>query len=63
METRQRRPEPRPATGTPEGDGDGSAALQQRARDLLTAADRAIERVLSQDSEQFLRNSVQRGGQ
>ena len=65
MSTRTRPPVPSPPNATGNGDApEGNASeLRERARDLLSAADRAIESALSPDSAQFLRNSVQSGGQ
>lgn len=65
MSTRMRPPVQSPPNAGGDGDTpDGNASeLRDRARDLLSAADRAIETALSSDSAQFLRNSVQSGGQ
>lgn len=38
-------------------------AARREAGDLLSAADRAIDRTLSTDSEGFLKDCVQEGGQ
>lgn len=49
--------------GGPGGDGDGRAPELRRADDLLAAGDDVIRRALSANSEQFLRQNAQSGGQ
>lgn len=43
--------------------GAGLDAVRDEAERFLRAADRAIERALSGDSEEFLRSTRQQGGQ
>ena len=45
------------------GGSDGLARVRRSAGGLLDAADEAIDRVLSGDSESFLRQNRQQGGQ
>jgi|YNPBryantNP2012_1023418.scaffolds.fasta_scaffold170892_1 hypothetical protein len=48
----------------PEGSGaDSLAQARQRAEELLRAADEAIHRALSTDSQRFLQANRQQGGQ
>jgi hypothetical protein len=66
MESRQqRRPAEPPVPLVGGGDEGGDTRLDRlrSAERLLAAADAAIERALSSDSEQFLRSARQRGGQ
>ena len=65
MSTRTRPPIQSPPAAGGNGDSQEGMAneLRERARNLRSAADRAIEDALSNDSAQFLRNSVQSGGQ
>jgi hypothetical protein len=51
------------SAGGPPDSGSGLGQIRSEARDLLRAADDAIHRVLSGDSEDFLRSVRQRGGQ
>lgn len=66
MAERQRRSnrpdpwDPEPEAG--QGGGD-QEALRHRLDDLLGAADRVIDELLSGDSETFLQENVQEGGQ
>ena len=61
----QIRPERAQTTVDPRigGDGDGLANARAQADRLLGAADEAIARVLSTDSERFLGSIRQQGGQ
>ena len=59
---RQRVRRIRPAM-EPAGAGDGQASARANAEQLLQAADDAIERALSADSERFLQATRQSGGQ
>jgi hypothetical protein len=61
----QMRPERTQTTADPRigGDGDGLANARAQADRLLGAADEAIARVLSTDSERFLGSIRQQGGQ
>ena len=52
----------RPAEAPASGPGD-LAGARERAQRLLEAADDAIRRALSEDSERFLRQTRQQGGQ
>jgi hypothetical protein len=64
-ERRDDRPR-RPGGGCDEpghGDGAGLDRVRRRAGGLLDAADEAIDRVLSGDSEAFIRQNRQQGGQ
>ena len=74
MATRQKNPNrdresTRPTPGTDDSGDDAHASaerideLRNRASRLLNSADDAISRVLSSDSEQFLRDTRQSGGQ
>ena len=55
---------PRSADGPPgAGEGGGLEAARTRADRLLRAADEAIARALSGDSERFLQATRQSGGQ
>ena len=55
---------PRTAAGPPgAGEGDGLDAARASAEQLLQAADEAIARALSDDSERFLQATRQSGGQ
>jgi hypothetical protein len=67
MGTRERRDDRRRRAGggggEPGGGGEGLDRVRRRAGGLLDAADEAIERVLSGDSEAFLRQNRQQGGQ
>jgi hypothetical protein len=60
---RQRTDDPQPAPGPDAGTGEELDAIRRRARDLITAGDEAIARVLTTDSRSFLRASEQEGGQ
>jgi len=53
-------PEPGPDAGT---GGEELDAIRRRARDVITAGDEAIAKVLTTDSRSFLRASEQEGGQ
>lgn len=66
MNEREReRPERPSFAGEPAdpGDGDGLEAVRTRADRLMQAADDAIARALSGDSERFLNATRQSGGQ
>ena len=66
MSERERdRPQRLRTTGQPSGtsEGDGLEAARSSADRLLRAADEAIARALSQDSERFLQATRQSGGQ
>ena len=66
MSERERaRPQRDGYVGTPPGtdDGDGLDAARSRADRLLRAADDAIARALSGNSERFLEATRQSGGQ
>jgi hypothetical protein len=67
VDTRQRRREDETRNTRnrrqPGGDGDDFDAIRGNAERLLSAADRAISRALSDDSEDFLRATRQRGGE
>jgi|GEM_PF-1964702 len=66
MSEREReRPQRLRVTGEPPGtgEGDGLGAARASADRLLQAADEAIARALSQDSERFLQATRQSGGQ
>jgi hypothetical protein len=64
MHTRERHNEPRPAGQGGSGDGgDDLTRARADAEQLIAAADRAIERALSTNSEAFLAANRQRGGQ
>lgn len=61
---RERQEEPRlPGDPSGAGDGDGVEATRARAERLLRAADDAIARALSGDSERFLNATRQSGGE
>lgn len=61
---RQRSDDPAPAPGPGCGTGGEELdAIRRRVRDLITAGDEAIARVLTTDSRSFLRASEQEGGQ
>lgn len=64
MRFRQRDDErpPRPA-GEDGAQGDGLESVRAEGDELLSAADEAIRRALSGDSERFLRQARQQGGQ
>ena len=47
----------------PDGEGADLDRIRQRARDIAAAGDEAIARVLSGDSQAFLKASEQQGGQ
>jgi len=53
-------PRPRAEESPP---ADGLASLRSEGDELLGAADEAIRRALSGDSERFLRQARQQGGQ
>jgi len=68
MEQRERNPSernPQPQPGQPDGSNlqDEAARLRAEADDLVNAAQDHISRVLSGDSEAFLRANRQAGGQ
>jgi hypothetical protein len=66
METHERSHDHRdePRLQPPGGDTPGSLdAVRQSGEEFLAAADLAIRRALSSDSEAFLRASRQQGGQ
>jgi len=61
---RQRSDDAAPETGPDAGTGGEELdAIRRRARDVITAGDEAIARVLTTDSRSFLRASEQEGGQ
>ncbi len=61
---RQRDTEHRgPEAGMPGGDPQRLAATRERAERITSAADEAINRALSRDSEAFVRASRQHGGE
>lgn len=63
---RERQREPQMHDARPQGEGGGEAdhaGLHQRAADLRDAAASAIDRILSRDSAEFLRQNRQAGGQ
>ena len=67
MEAVERHREPRewtpgPGPGNDVG-GDGCDAAREAGERFLRAGDRALDRALSNDSEAFLRSSMQEGGQ
>jgi hypothetical protein len=53
-------PEPQPAAA---GDGAGAGDAGERARRLLDVGDDLIRRALSNDSERFLAQNRQQGGE
>ena len=55
--------EPGAATDGPPAPGGQLDAVRQEGERLLAAADEAIRKALSNDSETFLRHSRQEGGQ
>jgi len=66
MNTLQRPTEPRTnATAAGGGDSSGNplAALRAQTRSMLAAGDEAIDRALEADSDQYMANRPQRGGQ
>lgn len=65
MDTPERHRPPRepPVAATGSGTGEGLERLRREGEDFLSAADSAIERALSNDSEGFLRHVRQTGGQ
>jgi hypothetical protein len=66
METRERTIERAAGTGPGAGGTQGAGTLEglrEAGERLLDAGDRAIERVLSMDSEKFLAATRQEGGQ
>ena len=67
MELRERLQDVRELTSSggdgPDSTGNNLAAARETGERFLRAADRAIERALSGDSESFLRASRQEGGQ
>ena len=64
-ETTQREAQTRPQRSTPPaGDPSGQIeSVQQRAEQLLSAADDVIARALSGDAEAFLKATRQQGGE
>ena len=61
---KQRTDDPPPAPGPDSGTGGEELdAIRRRARDLVTAGDEAIAKVLTTDSRSFLRAGEQEGGQ
>jgi hypothetical protein len=61
---RQRTDDPQPGTGSDAATGGEELdAIRRRVRDVITAGDEAIARVLTTDSRSFLRASEQEGGQ
>ena len=65
-DTERTRPAERPTATAPNAGPDGSgrmAELRRTGRDMLSAAERAIDRALSHDSERFLASSEQEGGE
>ena len=67
MNTRERSHEPvtpQPQlTGIGDSDGSGLDAIRQSAEAMLAAGDAAIDRVLSNDSAQFIQQARQQGGE
>ena len=64
MTTRQRNREPEQAPEPAAGPSGGDASeTRARAERLLAAADDVIDRVLSTESERFLSQNRQQGGQ
>jgi hypothetical protein len=66
MQTRNRRPQDRPLAGVvPEQARriEERSPLQDRADELLRAADDALKDVLSKDAGKFIEDSRQQGGQ
>lgn len=62
-ERERERPQRPRVTGQPSDAGEGLEAARTRADRLLQAADDAIARALSGDSERFLQATRQSGGQ
>ncbi len=66
MSTRHRHRDPETANGDPQGAPPSTDRRRERlaaANRLAAAADSAIDRCISEDSEAFLRANRQRGGQ
>ncbi len=63
MEIKQRQDQRMHPHAAAEPSGDNLDALNAAANRMLDAADSALERVLSGNSEDFLRANRQRGGQ
>lgn len=62
QEEEQRSPQPGATTAAGET-GRGGDALRERARRLLELGDETISNALSQNSERFLQQNRQQGGQ